>query len=245
MTASILSKHPPPNKLNTSTCPKCGKWAVKNANFCHNCGFNLRGEFIAHSPAIAQNGGFGGSTTRITNHYNYKTHIVELFGITGLSVGLVYSVANDQVIVAVGLVVPLAAYTVPKLVPALASSFAEVKTAFAMGHGRQKSDNSVLSVEHIDDWGRPRLLHDFHNSVDLKQLAWIGKRVGEGATFSRNQLCEIGVLSQPQFWRIKTEFERLNYAIPRNPKVKNLGVVLTERGRRLVRSALAEFGDNF
>lgn len=245
MATSILGKHPPQNKLNVSTCPRCSKWTVKGANYCHNCGFNLSGVFNAHSPAIAQNGAFGGTTTRITHNHNYKTHLVELLGITGLSIGLVWSVANDQVIIAVALIIPLAAYVTPKLVPALATSFAEIRAAWAMGPARPKNDNSVLKVEFIDDYGRPRLLSEFHRSVELRHLAWIGQRVGEGASFSRPQLTQNGVFSQGQFHQVKRDFMRLNYAIPRDPKAPNLGVILTERGKRLVKRALEEHGNDF
>ena len=245
MATSILSKHPPNKKLNTNTCPRCHRWTVKNASYCHNCGFNLRGEFIAHSPGIAQNGAFGGSVTRITHKHDYKSFIAEGFFITALSVGLVWSVANELPLVAVGLVLPLAVYALPKFVPALASSFAEVKTALAMRPTNDKPGNQTLKVEFVDDWGRPRLLADFHQSIQIGHLAWIGEKLEGGATFSRRGMCQNGRLSQNKFELITSEFLRLNYVVPKDPKAPNLGVILTERGRRLVKKAWEDYGDDF
>jgi hypothetical protein len=130
-------------------------------------------------------------------------------------------------------------------VPALATSFAEIRTALALRPANAKPDNSVLQVEFIDNWGRPRLLSDFHQSVELRHLAWVGKKTMEGATFSQPQMCEIGVLSQQQFWRVKAEFLRLRYAVNKNDKAPRLGAFLTERGKRLVKKALEAHGDDF
>ena len=238
MTRAIIGRAPPTNK-----CSRCGSWTIRGANFCHQCGCSLTETFEASAPALAGPGGMVHQTREII-HKNSRTLLAEGGLLTALAVGFTYAVANELPALAIGLTIPLSAYAIPKILPAVSGSIAELRTAFALSPKQSKSNNEVLRVEFTDELQRPRILQEFDERIGVQHLAHIGKRLGEGAAFSRPQMAEPGALSQVKFDLVKAEFLRLNFAIPKHPKAPNLGVVLTERGRRLVNRAYLDFGDD-
>lgn len=218
-------------------CTKCKKWTVGGANYCHHCGHYLKSgpNTFNNSVPIAPRP----TTPRQPGSNNHKVILAEGGLITILAMSEVYALANDSYTVAIGLSIPLVAYTIPKLAPVIGGLAVDIKTVFYTP--APKPTAQTIQVEHVDEHGRPRIIADLDNRIQPEQLAWIGQKIISGASFSRPALCEPGRLSQSQYHIIKSDFQRLNYVIAVDKRAPNLGVILTERGKRLVKRMAVEY----
>lgn len=241
-------------KHNSTRCLSCGKKIVpKGANFCYSCGAKTPYYKPIFESAIVAN--WDNTPDRpgparpasVATKARPKVLMTEAIIFSGLGVGslALWPYSSEA---SAGLAISLLIFATPKVLPSVSHSFVEVWHELKQGRpgpAQVEARPEVLRVEHVDEFGRPRLIAEFDSSIGLRELAWIGKKMGEGASFSRPQLCQAGCLSQGQFHTIKGDFLKYHYALPRDERAPNLGVILTERGKRLVKRCLSEYGEVF
>lgn len=222
-------------KLFYPKCPKCNKWTVKAANYCHHCASPLGCDvFESASPTITT------KATRPATRQDHRSFLAEAATITTLAIGSVYSLASDYHILSIALSIPLIVYVAPKLGPTITASLLDIKQIVTSP--RPKPKHQTFTLEHVDEYVRPRLIADLDARIQPLHLAWIGQQIAVGRSFSRLALCKPGKLSQGQYNLIKADFIKYHYVIPRDYQSPNLGVILTERGKRLVKRMSLEYG---
>jgi len=235
-------------KKHSTHCPECGKWFVRQANFCHHCGASVPNfEQLNSSITMpAQNGpNFAAEGKRNNSSGSRSQRPKAMFAEAGIisALSLVAVGASPYYPqVSIGLTIPLLAYTVPKILPVVSSSVVEIvrvwreprpgETAFDT-----KPDSQVVKVEHIDQHGRPRLLYDFPETIKLAHLVHIAMRLESGKNFSRRGMVQSGKLSQDQFEAIAQTLLSMRLATRKYPNAKNSPVELRQSGHSLFQAA--------
>lgn len=234
MAINILSK----SQAMENTCSRCQRWTIKGAVYCHHCGFNLTGELHSHSPA----GVIASPPVRQTLRLDWKA-IISTKLLPAFAIGVIaFIVSGDWWYLLGAAMVVLA---LDWIAPGLHRGALDWVSTLQSRVKPLKSPDKPLRVEHIDDYQRPRLLHDMHKSITLQDLAWLHYRIGQGAKFSRRGMCRPGRLSQAKYEQICRDFVRLGYAEPKNGNADNLGIELNTRGRRVIRQAYLTLGPKF
>lgn len=218
-------------------CIKCRKWTVGGANYCHHCGQYLKGnpnQFDSTIPIAP-----GPTKPRQPGSNNHKVVLAEGGLITVLAVADMVALGQEYYMVTVGLSIPLMAYTIPKIASAIGGLAVDIKSVWVrpLVPETEKSNPKPIQVEHVDEYGRPRLLYDFPAEIELKHLVHIAKRLEAGKAYSRRSMVQSGKLSQPQFEAITGVLLNLRVAKRKYPDAKNSPIELRAGGLALFQTA--------
>ena len=175
-----------------NACPRCNDWILNSANYCHHCGFDLAGTQMAHSIGLVASG----PTIRQTIKQDWRglaiTKTFPAFAIGGMA----YVVAQTPEAFFIGASITLA---VDWLGPGVHKGAIDWYNAQSMRLRSQiKKANKAarpsgpITVEHLDERGRPRFLNEFDERVTLEDLAWVYHRLMDGAKFSKRGICISG-----------------------------------------------------
>jgi len=206
-------------------CPNCSKSTLRKAKFCHNCGQSLTGH---------QN--------KSPNKAQFQTTIPDTVVTVGPN-----QVTKMEMVTTVGLIWSLSlggcwlaeinpAWSVlPGLGTLIAPTIANAAYQWRTLPKPPREHINKIQVEHVDQYHRPRSIYDFEESITMDHLQHVAKRITDGEPFSRRGICQPGQFSQGDYYKIRDEFLRLNYAFYKNPAVKNEGIVLTPRCQKLLK----------
>jgi hypothetical protein len=122
----------------------------------------------------------------------------------------------------------------PGLVTLMGPTMANAAYHWATLPKPPKEHINKIQVEYVDEYRTPRNLYDFNEYITLEHLVWVGKRHADGVPFSRRGMCEPGKFSQGDYYKLRDEFLRLRYAFYKNTAVKNEGIILTPRCKKLL-----------
>lgn len=219
-------------------CPHCKKWTVGGANYCHHCGQRLISSPAKFNSEIIAAPGMAKPAT--SPRSDYRVILTETAVISVLAVGSLYATGQEFYLLAAGLSLPLAVLVIPKLAPAIGGFVVDVKAVWAKPDGLQVSPAPgprKLSIEHIDEHGRPRLLYGFPDDISLDQLAHIGATLDQGKSYSRRNMVRTGKLSQPQYEVITGVLLDMRLARRKTPGAVNSSVELRRSGLALFQAA--------
>lgn len=228
---------------NFTRCWNCGKRLIpKGANFCYNCGESPHKQQF-NSSLVAIDGGQVSGQRSAARPGKLKVGALtftEAAITSGLAVGAVV-IWPYYPQVTFGLSLPLVAYVAPRLLPSVSGSFVEVWSELRKPREQAQEvkppEAWVLQVEHIDQHGRPRLLHDFPEGIELDHLIWIDAQLGKGRTYSRRNMVRSGKLSQTQYEDITAHLLRYRLAVKKYPQADNSPIVLRESAKIVFKAA--------
>jgi len=208
-------------------CPDCQKSTLRKAAYCHHCGTALtksasqKTEFL-HTQSLSVSPPVQGK------HAKRNDLIVTTGLIWGMSLGGCWLAGIDP-----------AWSVVPGLVTLIGPTIAEAGHAWVTLPKPPREQITKIQAEHIDEQGRPRSIYDFDDKITLDMLVWVADAVvNQEKPFSRRGICEAGRFSQGNFYTVRDEFLRLNYAFYKNPTIPNEGIILTPRCLKLLKKVL-------
>jgi len=198
------------------TCSHCNSWTITNANFCFQCGVSLVStsfEYNSLQPAS----------------FNWKDKMLTTVSLATIAAGASFFANWPTEFIAL---LPLGylLYTpISKLLLDILGKLPEKQSATV---------ETTLKIEHTSLDKKHWLIADVPPGIELKHIQHIAK-VCETKPFSRRNCCQAGKLSQGEFEKIRDFFLEMNYTFYRNRHSPTTGMILTERGKRLLKKSLS------
>lgn len=220
--------------MASNYCPTCGTWAVRNANFCWQCGHAIAAMGHRFESSIGNGSASSMAPPSAPMSAGPQTpmseHILRIGTIAlGASAGALFADLNPAWI---------------GLGPVAYALAGPVGNWFIRFMGRvpkievNKDTATTLRIEHVTEDKKHWLLLDFPQGIELEHLQYIAQEVlDKKAPFSRPALCKPGSLTQGEFYKIRDFWLQHRYAYYKHPQAKQQGIALTERCRRLLKKS--------